>query len=160
MIKTLLYIALSTFLITGCTSTPPQKASDIGILGLLLCQKNEICPIVTVAWNESNKTILKVKMSLNSSYKKYEINKVVFTNGKTSHSFNVDGPTEIDFVFGSYRSRNSIMLPVKFMADFTESKEVSMNIYTDQGVISRYILKDEIKAPVFEELNKVYKSSI
>ena len=52
------------------------------------------------------------------------------------------------------------MLPVKLMADFTESKEVSMNIYTDQGVISRYILKDEIKAPVFEELNKVYKSSI
>lgn len=157
MIKNLLWATSSIALMTGCASTPTTKNPNIGLQGLLICQTNEICPIVTIAWNESFKDSLKVKMSLNSAYQKYNIQKVTLTNGEKSHTFNVTGPTAHDYVFGSYRSRNNIMVPVNLMADFSGSQKISMNIHTDQGVISRYILKDNLKAPIFEELSKAYK---
>ena len=43
------------------------------------------------------------------------------------------------------------------MVDFRGSENVFMEIHTDQGVIKRYIVKDNVKAPVFEELSKYYK---
>ncbi|WP_171255420.1 hypothetical protein [Acinetobacter sp. SFB] len=106
----------------------PEKTSNIGVKGLLICQTNEICPIVTVAWNESFKDILKVKMSLNSTYQQYDIHKVILTDGTKTHSFNVNGPTENDYAFAAYRSRNSIMIPINLMADFSSSQNISMNI--------------------------------
>lgn len=45
------------------------------------------------------------------------------------------------------------------MGDFKGSQNIFMEIHTDQGVITRYILKDNVKAPVFEELTKYYKVS-
>ena len=93
------------------------------------------------------------------SENKYNIEKVVFSDGVKSHSFNAIGPTEIDFAFKANRSRNSVLVPVNVMADFRGSQSVFMEIHTDQGVITRYLLKDNVKAPVFEELSKYYKVS-
>ena len=74
-------------------------------------------------------------------------------------TFNVIGPTEIDFAFKANRSRNSVLIPVNLMGDFKNSQNIFMEIHTDQGVITRYILKDNVKAPVFEELTKYYNVS-
>ncbi len=152
-----LWIVSSILLITGCTSIPSKENSNVGIQGLLICEKNEICPIVTVAWNESFKDLLKVKMSLNSAYQQYDIQKVVFTDGSKIYSFNVNGSTQGDYVFGAYRSRNSVMVPKNLLENFSGSQNILMNIYTDHGVISRYILKNNLRAPIYEELSKVYK---
>lgn len=157
MMKKLWYIPLSALLIAGCASNPNNANSNVGTQGLLICQPSEICPIVTVAWNEAHKDILKVKVSLNSAYTKYNIEKVVFSDGVKSHSFNVIGPTEIDFAFKANRSRNSVLVPVNMMVDFRGSGNVFMEIHTDHGLIKRYIVKDNVKAPVFEELSKYYK---
>lgn len=157
MKKKLLALSCAFIFMTGCASTPPT--ANTATRGLLICQANELCPIVTVAWNESSKDRLKVKMSLNSTYTKYNIQKVILTDGVNKHSFNVTDLTEMDVAFGANRSRNSVIIPVSIMDDFNGSKEVKMEIYTDQGVISRYVLKDKVKAPVFEELLKVYKKS-
>ena len=94
-------------MITGCTSNPNDTNPNLGTRGLLICETNEICPIVTVVWNETHKDILKVNLSLSSVYKKYNIEKVVFSNDIKNLSFNVIGPTEIDFIFKANRSRNS-----------------------------------------------------
>ena len=80
-----------------------------------------------------------------SIYKKYNIEKVVFSNDVKSLSFNVIGPTEIDFVFKANRSRNSIIVPINMMTEFQGSQNIFMNIYTDQGVIKRYIVKDNVR---------------
>ena len=146
-------------MITGCTSNPNDTNPNLGTRGLLICETNEICPIVTVVWNETHKDILKVNLSLSSIYKKYNIEKVVFSDGAKSHSFNVIGPTEIDFAFKANRSRNSVLIPVNLMGDFKGSQNIFMEIHTDQGVITRYILKDNVKAPVFAELTKYYNVS-
>ena len=159
MINKLWYIPLAALLITGCASNSVNNTSNLGTQGLLICQPNEMCPIVTVVWNEAHKDVLKVKLSLNSAYTKYNIEKVVFSDGVKSHSFNAIGPTEIDFAFKANRSRNSVLVPVNVMADFRGSQSVFMEIHTDQGVITRYLLKDNVKAPVFEELSKYYKVS-
>ena len=83
MKKTILSLALGCLLITGCASTQPSNTPNIGTFGLLICQNNEQCPIVTVSWNESNKDHLKVRISLNSTQTKYDIQKVVFSNGQS-----------------------------------------------------------------------------
>ena len=41
--------------------------------------------------------------------------------------------------------------------DLSMDHNISMNIYTDQGLISRYILKDGVKAPIVQELQQAYK---
>ncbi|WOE31408.1 MULTISPECIES: hypothetical protein [unclassified Acinetobacter] len=156
MKQKLLFLALSGLLITGCASTPPSNPSNIGTFGLLICQENELCPIVTVSWNESNKDLLKVRISLNSAQNKYEIEKVAFSNGKTNIAFNVLDATKIDFVGRVYRSNNSIQIPRHLMEQFKGSHTISMQIYTNHGVISRYILKDGQEAPVYKELTELY----
>ena len=55
MIKKLLCIPFSVLLITGCASNPNDATSNLGTQGLLICQPNELCPIVTVVWNETHK---------------------------------------------------------------------------------------------------------
>ena len=159
MIKKLLCIPLGILLITGCASNPNNTTSNLGTQGLLICKPNELCPIVTVVWNESHKDFLKVKLSLNSAYTKYNIEKVVFSDGVKRHSFNVIGPTEIDFAFKANRSSNSVLIPVDLMGDFKGAQNIFMEIYTDQCVFIWYILKDNVKAPVFAELTKYYKVS-
>mgnify|MGYP003618788982 FL=1 len=157
MIKNFFYIPFIILMITGCTSNPNDTNPNLGTRGLLICETNEICPIVTVVWNETHKDILKVNLSLSSVYKKYNIEKVVFSNDIKNLSFNVIGPTEIDFIFKANRSRNSIIVPINMMTEFQGSQNVFMKIYTDQGVIKRYIVKDNVKAPVFVDFSKYYK---
>ena len=49
-------MSLGAMLLSGCatTSTDPSR-QNVGTTGLLICAQNELCPVVTVSWNESNK---------------------------------------------------------------------------------------------------------
>jgi hypothetical protein len=70
-------MSLGAMLLSGCatTSTDPSR-QNVGTTGLLICAQNELCPVVTVSWNESNKELLKLKIHLSSTYNKYEIQKL------------------------------------------------------------------------------------
>lgn len=153
-----LLMGLGVLFLSGCatTATDPNR-QNVGTTGLLICAQNELCPVVTVSWNESNKDLLKLKMHLGSTYNKYDIQKVVFTNGQKSQSFNVTGPTEHDHLLGANRSTNYILTPVNLMASLKGTSTIKMNIYTDKGIISRYVYKDGVAAPILGEFQKVYQ---
>ena len=70
MIKNFFYIPMIILMITGCTSNPNDTNPNSATRGLLICEANDICPVVTVVWNETHKDILKVNLSLSSIYKK------------------------------------------------------------------------------------------
>ncbi|WP_227554952.1 hypothetical protein [Acinetobacter johnsonii] len=91
------------------------------------------------------------------TYNKYDIQKVVFTNGQKSQTFAVTGPTEHDHVLGTNRSTNYILAPVNLMSSLKGTNSIKMNIYTDQGIISRYVYKDGVSAPILGEFQKVYQ---
>ena len=155
--KKLLSVTLGALVIAGCASTTPESKTNVRTYGLLICQPDELCPIVTVIKNESLQDAIKIQIALNSINHQYDIKKVVFTNGVKSLSFNTIGPTDVNFQFGSNRSRNSIIVPNNMIHDLSMDHNISMNIYTDQGMISRYILKDGVKAPIVQELQQAYK---
>ena len=96
-------------------------------------------------------------MHLSSTYNKYDIQKVVFTNGQKSQTFAVTGPTEHDHVLGTDRSTNYILAPVNLMSKLKGTDSIKMNIYTDQGIISRYVYKDGVSAPILGEFQKAYQ---
>lgn len=155
MMKKLAALIFGSVLMTGCATT--QNVENVSTVGLLICKPNELCPIVTVSWNESHKDLLKLRVSLNSTKTQYDIQKVIFDNGQQSYSFSPVGKTEQDFVFGNYRSRNSIITPVNLMNNLRGSDQILMNIYTDKGVISRYVYKDGQEALIYKEFKSVYK---
>ena len=67
-------MSLGAMLLSGCATTSKDPSrQNVGTTGLLICAQNELCPVVTVSLNESNKEVLKLKMHLSSTYNKYEI---------------------------------------------------------------------------------------
>ena len=156
--KKWLLMGLGAIFLSGCatTATDPSR-QNVGTTGLLICAKNELCPLVTVSWNESNKELLKLKIHLSSTYNKYDIQKVEFTNEQKSQSFAVTGSTEHDHVLGANRSTNYILAPVNLMGSLKGTSSIKMNIYTDKGIISRYVYKDGVSAPILGEFQKVYQ---
>ena len=67
------------------------------------------------------------------------------------------GPTEHDHVLGTDRSTNYILAPVNLMSKLKGTDSIKMNIYTDQGIISRYVYKDGVSAPILGEFQKAYQ---
>lgn len=60
-------------------------------------------------------------------------------------------------MLGTNRSTNYILAPVNLMSKLKGTDSIKMNIYTDQGVISRYVYKDGVSAPILGEFQKVYQ---
>lgn len=147
------YIMILTI---GCSFNPNKPYSNTGVRGLLICEKTEICPIITVIWDENNRDILNIDIKFMSIYQTYDINRVVFSDNIKKLSFDTISPTKIDFVLKSNRSRNNILVPVDIMRNFKNSNNIFMEIYTDKGVIKRYLIKDNVTSSVFDDFNKYY----
>lgn len=156
MIKFSITLSLAMLALSGCTHIQTGSATNTSTRGLLLCKENALCPIATVAWDESSKELLTIKVSLNSTTNDYEIKQISFTDGQLRESFAAKTATKTDVVFGQHRSRNQIQVSRDMFKPFLHSKEISLEILTDKGTISNYILKDGVKAPILKELKSVY----
>lgn len=143
---------LSFALISGCATL---STDNISTKGLALCTVNEICPLVTVTWNDQKKDTFNVKVSLNSTYDYYEVQKVSFSNDEKSYDFDTESKTIQDMVLNLKNSKNTIIVPKNLMIDL-KSNAISMNIYTDKGVISRYIYKDGVESSIYKQFSSVY----
>ena len=157
--KKIMGLMLGTLLISGCAALP--EGDSVGTRGLLLCEANEVCPTVLVSWNEQKKDLLDMKISLNSVNTYYEINRVNFSNGQKTLSFDPAAATQQEVILGMYRSRAIVTVPVKLMAELSSgSKEnlgITMSLETNKGVITRYVLKDGKESSLYQQFKEVYK---
>lgn len=137
----------------GACTTLPQE--NVGTKGLPLCTDNELCPLMTVSWNDQRKDNFQVKVSLDSIYQYYDIQKVTFSNDEKSYSFNPETKTTQELILNLRHSKNSIVVPKNLMADL-KSDRISINIHTDQGVISRFVYKDGVESSIYKQFTSVY----
>ncbi len=59
-----------------------------------------------------------------------------------------------------HRSRNSVIVPVRLMADLDGQKpgqKIMMSLETDKGTITRYVLKDGKESLLYQQFKSVYK---
>lgn len=158
--KKLTGLLLGTILISGCATTLPET-DKVATRGLLLCEANELCPSVMVSWNEQKKDVLDVQINLlNSVNNEFDIKHVSFSNGQKTFGFDPITATEHEVVFGMHRSRNSVIVPVRLMADLDGQKsgqKIMMSLETDKGTITRYVLKDGKESLLYQQFKSVYK---
>ena len=155
--KKLTSLMLGAVLISGCAALP--ESENIGTRGLLLCEANELCPAVTVSWNEQKKDLLDIQINLNSVSNNFEIKHVSFSNGQKSFGFTPEGKTEHEVLFGMNRSRNSVAVPARLMADLDGKKpgqKITMGLETDKGTITRYVLNDGKESLLYQQFKAVY----
>lgn len=95
--------------LVACQTTPmPQKNAA---LGLLICEPNELCPIVQVSWNEQALDHVGIKVSLDSVQQNYDIQKITFSNGTEELSYGPTAKTTNRMYFGMHRSQNNFSIP-------------------------------------------------
>ena len=160
--KKLTSLMLGAVLISGCAAMP--ESENIGTRGLLLCEANELCPAVTVSWNEQKKDLLDIQINLNSVSNNFEIKHVSFSNGQKTLGFDPVAATEQEMILGMYRSRAEVTVPVKLMADLKvkgqkQDQSITMSLETDKGTITRYVLKNGQESLLFQQFKQVYSAS-
>lgn len=149
---------LGALLISGCATLP--ESENVATRGLLLCEANELCPSVMVSWNEQKKDLLEVQINLNSVNNEFEIKHVSFSNGQKTFGFDPSTATQHEVLFGMHRSRNSVTVPARLMADLDGKKpdqKIMMSLDTDKGTITRYVLKDGKESLLYQQFKSVYQ---
>ncbi|MDY6524863.1 hypothetical protein SKM52_09965 [Acinetobacter faecalis] len=66
-----------------------------------------------------------------------------------------EAKTTQEVIFNLRHSKNSIVVPKNLMADL-KSNAISINIHTDQGVISRFIYKDGVESSIYKQFTSIY----
>lgn len=134
------------------TTLPPTQYSTIG---LLICEANELCPVVSVSWNDQAQDVVGIKVSLDSIQQNYDIQKISFSNGSQQFIYMPTEKTVNSIFFGMHRSQNNFNLPKSMILDL-KGEQVSMSVHTDQGTLLRYIYKDGKESLIYQQLKSIH----
>ncbi len=144
-------LAVSAVVLSGCNTLQTESATA----GLLICEPNELCPVVTVAWNEQLKDTASIYVALNSANKNYDIQKISLSNAQKNIEYAAVQKTEYDIFLGMHRSKNSITVPSKIFTELNSGKNISLTVHTDQGALKRYIYKDGKQSLLYQQLKSI-----
>jgi hypothetical protein len=150
-------LAVSAAMLSGCNTIPSQTQAytENAAAGLLICEPNELCPVVTVAWNEQLKDTASIHVALNSAKKDYDIQKISLSNSQKNIEYAAVSKTEYDVILGMHRSKNSITVPSKIFTELNSGKNISLTVHTDQGALKRYIYKDGKQSLLYQQLKAI-----
>ncbi|RKG41272.1 MULTISPECIES: hypothetical protein [Acinetobacter] len=138
--------------LVACQTTPmPQKNAA---LGLLICEPNELCPIVQVSWNEQALDHVGIKVSLDSVQQNYDIQKITFSNGTEELSYGPTAKTTNRMYFGMHRSQNNFSIPTSLVHTL-KGDNISMSVHTNQGTLERYIYKSGQESLIYQQLKSI-----
>lgn len=124
--------------LTACAGSQPER---VVTKGPLICAADEICPNLSIGWIEDKRNGFKIAAEI-SNPSKYEIKQLNFIVDGQSYVYSTLKTTQFITVAGVTSSSNHIYVPVSFLNSFRDAKNIELNIVTDQGEITRPILKE------------------
>lgn len=145
-------LAMAVAILGGCSSVPTQ--TQTATVGLLICEPNELCPVVTVSWNEQLKDTASIKVALSSAKLDYDIQKISLSNAQKNFDYAASSKTQYDQILGMHRSQNSISVPSKIFTELN-SGNIALTVHTDKGALKRYVYKDGKESLLYGQLKLI-----
>ena len=137
--KTQLFLISTLALLTAWAGSYPDR---VVTKGPLICLSNEICPELSVRWNEETRDGFKISAEINHTAT-YDIKQLVFVVDGQPYIYSTIEPTAHTTSESVITSTNSIRVPVSFLNSFRDAKTIDLKLVTDQGEIQRPILKED-----------------
>lgn len=129
--------SLACLSFVGCAGSYPER---VVTKGPLICEVNEVCPELSMRWNNEQRNGFKITAEINNP-QKYNIKQFVFLVDGQPYTYSTINTTRYTTVAENQVSSNSIQVPVSFLNSFRSGKEITLKLVTDQGNVERAILK-------------------
>lgn len=136
--KTQIALISSALLLTACAGNVPQK---VVTKGPLICNASEICPELSMRWDEENRDGFKISAEI-TNVDPYDIKQFVFLIDGQPYTYSTIQSTTYTTVSTNKISSNSINVPVSFLNSFRDAKQIDLKLVTDKGDVQRSILKE------------------
>lgn len=135
--KIQLALISAAILMTACAGSAPER---IVTKGPLICSANEVCPELAIRWKEETRDGFKITAEINNA-QQYNIKQLNFIVDGQAYVYSTINSTQFKKSANTTISSNSITVPVSFLNSFRDAKEIELKLVTDQGEITRPILK-------------------
>ena len=136
--KIQLALITSFLILSGCVNNPADR---IVTKGPLICAADEVCPELSLRWNEETRDGFKITAEINDS-SAYDIKQMVFLVDDQPYVYSTIDPTKNVTNAGLITSSNAIRVPVSFLNSFKDAKKIDLKLVTDKQEILRPILKE------------------
>lgn len=134
--KIKLALISSIVLLTGCVASLPER---VVTKGPLICQADEICPELSMLWNDEKRNGFKITAEINNP-EQFNITQMNFIIDGQDYVYSTIQTTQFTKQETTTTSSNSIVVPVSFLNSFRDAKQIDLKIVTDKGNIERPIL--------------------
>ena len=146
-------VSFAMFTVTGCT----QYVESNGLLSrwsspkLLLCENEHSCVNVKIIPHASTAHTVALQIRMTHMHHHYDIQRVSFDNGQKMLTYMPIQQSMRALGQGQYLSFTTISVPANLIQQLPGPR-LKMDIYTDRGVIKRYLAVDGQYAPLYIEL--------
>lgn len=156
--KTQLALISALVLMTGCAGSYPER---VVTKGPLICTADQVCPQLALGWNEEERKGFKITAEINDSLQ-YEIKQLSFIVDGQPYTYSTIMPTKYVKQQDTLQtSSNSIYVPVSFLNSFRNAKAIDLKLVTNQGEITRPILKENgEKSSAYLTFQKGYSTQL
>lgn len=136
--KLKLALLSTAIFLSACAGSHSER---IVTKGPLICAADEICPDLSIGWIEDKRNGFKIAAEISNPVK-YDIKQLKFIVDGQSYEYSTLKATQFITIAGITTSSNHIYVPVSFLNSFRDAKNIELSIVTDQGEITRSILKE------------------
>lgn len=155
--KIKLALISSIVLLTGCVASLPER---VVTKGPLICQANEICPELSMLWNDEKRNGFKITAEINTPVQ-LNITQMDFIIDGQNYVYSTIQATQFSTKDEVKTSSNSIIVPVSFLNSFRDAKQIDLKLVTDKGNIERPILtSDGHKSSAYLTFLKGYSGEV
>ena len=144
-----------TALLAGCETSPwtTQVKEHWGKERLLICDDVHDCVDAKIIERASSQYTVAIQIRFTNPSYHYDIQRISFDNDIQVLSYMPTQQSMRALSQGQYLSFNQITVPANLMQQL-QGQRIAMNIYTDKGLIRRYLWVDGLYTPLYAELEQ------